>query len=109
MTLKQTQRAGRLQEEGCLEYGEDDSWSTTGSYHQRPLACQEVSLYNQRSGSSLRISLVQPKLICWRKNVGGDGHKAKGSESLSTHIRYNNKNNRFLDYILDARQKELQV
>ena len=107
MTLKQTQRAGRLQEEGCLEYGEDDSWSTTGSYHQRPLACQEVSFYNQCSGLSLCYSLVYPKRICWGKNVGRASNKAKSAKSLSVRLCHNNKNNRFLDYILDAREKEL--
>lgn len=104
MTLKQIQRAGRLQEKGCLEeYGEDDSRSTTGSIYQRPLASQEVPFYNQRSSSSVRYPLVQPKRIGWRENVGRKNHKTTGSKSVPFHIWHNNKNNCFLDCILDAR------
>ena len=109
MTLKQMQRAGRLQEKGCLEYGEDDSRSTTGSIYQRPLASQEVSQNNQCGCLSMRKSLVQPKRICGRKNVGRKNHKTESTKSLSVHLCYNNKNNRFFDYILDARKKELQI
>ena len=109
MTIKQTQRAGRLQEEGCLEYGEDDSRSTNGSYHKRPLACQEVPFYNQRSSLSMRNSLVQPPRICWRKSVGRENHKAKSSKGIPIHLCHYYKNNCFLDYILDAKEKELQI
>ena len=109
MTIKQMQRVGRLQEESCLEYGEDDSRSTTGSSHKRPLVSQEVSFYNQRSSLSMRNSLVQPSLICRRKRLGGENHKAKGSKGIPVHLCHYYKNNCFLDYILDAREKELQI
>jgi len=109
MTLNQTQRAGRLQEEGCLEYGTDDSRSTTGSCYQRPLACQEVPFYNKRNNLSLRYSLVQPERICRRKSLGRKNNKKEGAESISSYLCYHNQNNCFLDYILDAREKELQV
>ncbi len=107
MTIKPTQRGGRLQEEGCLEYGKDDSRSTTRSIYERPLVSQEVSHHNQRSCLSMRYSLVQPERICWRKNVGRKNYKAKSTESISSYICYRNKNNCFLDYILDAKEKEL--
>ena len=109
MTLKQTQRAGRLQKEGCLEYGEDDSRSTTRSDNQRPLASQEVSCDNQRSSLSMRDTLEYHRRFCRRKNVGRKNYKTESTESLSIHLCYNNKNNRFFDYILDARKKELQI
>jgi len=109
MTVKQVQRGGRLQEEGCLEYGKDDSRSTTGSIYQRPLASQEVSQNNQRSCLSMRHTLVQFECICRRENVGRKNHKTESTESFSVYLCYNNKNNCFLDYILDSRKKELQV
>ncbi len=109
MTIKQTQRAGRLQEEGCSEYGEDDSGSTNGSYFKRPLACQEVSRHNQRGGLSVCKLLVQPKRICWRKNVGRESYKTESAKSISALICNHYKNNCFLDYILDVRQKESQI
>ena len=102
MTIKPTQRGGRLQEEGCLEYGKDDSRSTTGSIYKRPLASQEVPFYNKRSGLSMRNSLVQSKRICRRKNVGRKNNKTKSTEGFPIHLCYRNKNNCFLDYILDA-------
>ena len=109
MTISPTQRGGRLQEEGCLEYGKDDSWSTTGSIYERPLACQEVSHHNQRGCVSLRYSLVQPERLCWRKNVGRKNYKTKNAEGISSYLCYHNKNNCFLDCILDARKKEFQI
>ena len=109
MTVKQVQRGGRLQEEGCLEYGKDDSWSTTGSICQRPLASQEVSQNNERSCLSMRHALVQLERICRRENVGRKNHKTESTKSFPSYLFYNNKNNCFLDYILDAREKELQV
>ena len=109
MTLKQTQRGGRLQEEGCLEYGKDDSRSTTGSIYKRPLARQKVSQDNQRSCLSIRYTLVQPERICRRENVGRKNYKTKSTKSFSVYLYCDNKNNCFLDYILDAGKKELQV
>ena len=109
MTIKPIQRGGRLQEEGCLEYGKDDSRSTTGSIYERPLVSQEVSHHNQRSCLSMRYSLVQPERICRRKNVGRKNDKTKSAKGISSYICYHNKNYCFLDYILDTTEKELQV
>ena len=109
MTVKQRQRAGRLQEEGCSEYGKDDSRSTNGSYYKRPLARQEVPFYNQRSSLSMRNSLVQSSSICRRKSLGRKNNKAKSSKGIPIHLCHYYKNNCFLDYILDAREKELQI
>ena len=109
MTLKQTQRAGRLQKEGCLEYGADDSRSTTGGGYKRPLASQEVSRYNQRNSVSLCNTLVQSYLVCWREALGRKNYKKESLQSISNHIRPFNKGNCFLGYVLDVRKKELQV
>ncbi len=109
MTLKQTQRAGRLQKEGCLEYGADDSRSTTGGGYKRPLDCQEVSRYNQRNSVSLCNTLVQSYLVCWREALGRKNYKKESLQSISNHIRPFNKGNCFLGYVLDVRKKELQV
>jgi len=109
MTIKPTQRGGRLQEEGCLEYGKDDSWSTTGSIYKRPLASQEVSHNNKRNSLSMRSSLVQHKLLRRREDVGREKHKAKSSKGFPIHLCHNNKSHCFLDCILDAREKELQI
>ena len=109
MTLKQTQRVGRLQKEGCSEYGEDDSRSTTGSDYKRPLACQEVSGNNQRNSVSLCNTLVQSYLVCWREGLGRKNYKKESLQSIPNHICPRNKGNCFLDYVLDVRKKELQV
>ena len=109
MTLKQTQRAGRLQEKGCLEYGEDDSRSTTGGGYKRPLASQEVPRYNQRNSVSLCNTLVQSYLVCWREALGRKNYKKESLQSIPSHIHPFNKGNCFLNYVLDVRKKELQV
>ena len=109
MTIEQTKRAGRLQEEGCLEYGEDNSRSTTGSGYKRPLACQEVSFYNKRNGLSLCNALVQSYLVCWREVLGRKNNKKESLQSIPNHIRPLNKGNCFLSYVMDVRKKELQV
>ena len=109
MTVKQVQRGGRLQEEGCLEYGKDDSRSTTGSIYQRPLASQEVPRYNQRNSVSLCNTLVQSYLVCWREALGRKNYKKESLQSIPGHIHPFNKGNRFLSYVLDVKKKELQV
>ena len=109
MTLKQTQRAGRLQREGCLEYGADDSWSTTGGGYKRPLASQEVSRHNQRNSVSLCNTLVQSYLVCWREVLGRNNNKKESLQSIPSYIHLTNKGNCFLSYVLDVRKKELQV
>ena len=100
MTIKQTQRAGRLQNEGCLEYGEDDSRSTTGSGYKRPLVSQEVSRYNQRNSDTVRKSLVQPNRLCGRKVLGNKNHKKQSLQSISNHIRMGSQNDCVPSYIL---------
>jgi len=109
MTLKQTQRAGRLQEKGCLEYGEDDSRSTTRSGYERPLVSQKVPRHNQRNSLPLCNTLVQSYLVCWREALGRKNYKEESLQSIPNHVRPFNKGNCFLDYVLDVRKKELQV
>ena len=109
MTIKQTQRAGRLQEEGCLEYGEDDSRSTTGGGHKRPLASQEVSLHNKRYGLPLCNTLVQSYLVLWRESLGRKNYKNKSLQSIPSNICVGYKNNCIPDYNLDAKKKDLQI
>lgn len=109
MTIKQTQRAGRLQNEGCLEYGEDDSRSTTRSRYKRPLACQEVSRYNQRNSDTLRKSLVRSNRLCGRKILGNKNHKKQSLQSISNYICMGNKDDCIPSYILAFKQKECTV
>ena len=109
MTLKQMQRAGRLQEKGCLEYGEDDSWLTVRSNNKRPLASQEVSFCYERRSIPMRNSLVQPEFICRRKRLGRKNHKKQRLQIIPSHICMGNKNNCVLDYILDSKKKGLQI
>ena len=109
MTLKTIQRAGRLQEEGCLEYGEDDSWTSIGSYIKRPLACQEVSFYNQRNSVSLCNTLVQSNRFCGRKVLGRKNNKTESLQSIPNHIRMGSQNDCVPSYILALKQKECKV
>ena len=99
MTLKQTQRAGRLQKEGCLEYGEDDSRSTTRSGYKRPLVSQEVPRYNKRNSVSLCNTLVQSYLVCWREALGRKNYKKESLQSISSHIYMGSQNDCIPSYI----------
>ena len=109
MTLKPTQRAGRLQEEGCLEDGADNSRSTTGSNNERPLDSQEVSFYNQRNSVSLCNTLVQSNRFCGRKVLGRKNNKTESLQSIPNHIRMSSQNDCVPSYILALKQKECKV
>ena len=109
MTLKQTQRAGRLQEKGYLEYGEDDSRSTTRSGYKRPLVSQKIPHHNQRNSVPLCNTLVQSNRFCGRKVLGNQSYKKQGLQSIPNHIRMGSQNDCIPSYILALKQKECKV
>ena len=103
MTLKQIKRAGRLQEKGSCEYGEDDSWTSIRGINKRPLAFQRVPFCNETDGSISRSALAYPYGLPRGEKVGYQENKIRNIQSIPLNLRMANKNGCVIGYLLDSK------
>ena len=108
MTLNQ-KRAGRLQEEGCSEYGADVSWTRTRSYEQRPLACQKVSSRIQTNSKIMCVTLAHSMRIPRRADVGYKYDKKKSGRRLPFNLLMVIKDGRITCDILASKQEKFRI
>ena len=103
MTLKQIKRAGRLQEKGCCEYGEDANRTSTRGFNKRALAFQSVPFCNGTDSSVSRSALAYHHGLPRGEKVGYQENKIRNIQSISRNIRMANKNGCVIGYLLDSK------
>mgnify|MGYP003649152647 CR=1 FL=1 len=103
MTLRQIKRAGRLQEKGSCEYGEDDSWTSIRGINKRPLAFQRVPFCNETDGSISRSALAYPYGLPRGEKVGYQENKIRNIQSIPRNLRMANKNGCVIGYLLASK------